>query len=508
MKPRKLFLWSVLIFAVLSLTLAIVAVAKILLRPVQQYSIPDVGKSVHQAARFIYYESPFYFPYKTRATTMIAANPFTEDSANFTQLNSNGFRTPEYTIAHPPDTFRIVIIGESSTYGGGVVLEQTYHYRLGKLLRQKCPQMQTEVIALSNTRHRFVDDFILLLAHGQFLKPDLVIFQLDPGDINFFSYLGFFVTKGIADPFNAYTRKEFEVLSPESMDWALLNEALEGIRDWAEKSRVPVHFLIFPVIDSGKTGRNFDHYNLAAYPRSPGLTETGRVAEEIRRHGFPVQYLLDTFREEAGDEYLALSEINGAANPFTHRLAARSLSSFLIEQHLFPCSKKFLRPADPEWKEESVLRNQAAEHWFEFNTNFQRQVDFFEDLQRLYPQSAWIASQRANSYSTVHRSVDSYETYASLLKLAPSFSAPWYHMARSTGREDLRRVMLETMLQAVPDHYGAMQFLSEVYLRRQDRINEACKVLGRLLEIPGSQEQYDSNKELYKKHACASRSTK
>ena len=41
--------------------------------------------------------------------------------------NSSGFRVPEFTIAHPPNTFRIVIVGDSFTWGDGVELEQTYH---------------------------------------------------------------------------------------------------------------------------------------------------------------------------------------------------------------------------------------------------------------------------------------------------------------------------------------------------------------------------------------------
>ena len=40
--------------------------------------------------------------------------------------NSHGFRVPEYTISRPPETFRIVILGDSFTWGWGVSDDETF----------------------------------------------------------------------------------------------------------------------------------------------------------------------------------------------------------------------------------------------------------------------------------------------------------------------------------------------------------------------------------------------
>ena len=51
--------------------------------------------------------------------------------------NSLGFRdTREYALSKPPGTFRIIVLGDSVTFGHGALFETTYPYLLEQRLRE------------------------------------------------------------------------------------------------------------------------------------------------------------------------------------------------------------------------------------------------------------------------------------------------------------------------------------------------------------------------------------
>src|SRR5262249_17753260 len=158
----------------------------------------------------------FYFPFKAHPTTLPGLVPFSRDFQGLGRHNSHGFRAPEYTIARPANTFRILIIGDSITYGMGVLEQETYPQILERLLKQQCPNLHPQVIPLGVTGHRLADMWIELLAHGQSLKPDLVVFQIAPTDINFFGYFNILSAGQVPDIVTNFNKKEMEVFSEGS----------------------------------------------------------------------------------------------------------------------------------------------------------------------------------------------------------------------------------------------------------------------------------------------------
>ena len=55
----------------------------------------------------------------------------------YVKINSLGFRDYEYSIKKPEDTFRIVVLGDSFTFGYGVNINETYVKQLEVLLNKK-----------------------------------------------------------------------------------------------------------------------------------------------------------------------------------------------------------------------------------------------------------------------------------------------------------------------------------------------------------------------------------
>ncbi|MBU1087656.1 MAG: hypothetical protein KKD05_09120 [Candidatus Omnitrophica bacterium] len=96
----------------------------------------------------------------------------------FFKINSHGIRDKEYNIPKPKDVFRIIILGDSVTFGTEYPIEQTY----AKLLEQKLNKDQTanvkyEVLNAGVCAYNAVQKYILLKNKLIDYQPDLVIFQ-------------------------------------------------------------------------------------------------------------------------------------------------------------------------------------------------------------------------------------------------------------------------------------------------------------------------------------------
>jgi hypothetical protein len=104
-----------------------------------------------------------------------------EDS--FITVNALGFRGPEVAIPKPYGRFRVAVIGDSLTLGWGVADNETYAARLERLLRQRFPGRDLDVINLGvggfNTRQAIT----WLERNVTRLEPDLVLVGFYSNDV-------------------------------------------------------------------------------------------------------------------------------------------------------------------------------------------------------------------------------------------------------------------------------------------------------------------------------------
>jgi len=99
-------------------------------------------------------------------------------------INSHGFRGAPVEEKKPPDTFRIVCMGGSTTFGDGLArLEETYPFKLEEKLRAACPETRIEVInagvpATSSEQNlRFLGNILRF-------SPDVIIGSFGNNDIS------------------------------------------------------------------------------------------------------------------------------------------------------------------------------------------------------------------------------------------------------------------------------------------------------------------------------------
>jgi lysophospholipase L1-like esterase len=219
-------------------------------------------------------------------------------------VSSQGLRDHEVAIPAPPNTSRILVLGDSVTFGLGVHAEETFCERLEAMLSGNTAERRYEVINAGVIGYNTIQERAKLEQVGPRVEPDVVILM--------------FVVNDLLDTFSIFERQyePTDVLAPvkkwlrrnsrlyrfyQNTTWRIIDsrrtdsEQAEKPRDGrrmvereAEISRIAelsrhagAHFLLALYPD------NLDN---PISPRAPGQAET--VRNELRqfaaRSGFPV----------------------------------------------------------------------------------------------------------------------------------------------------------------------------------------------------------------------------
>ena len=100
------------------------------------------------------------------------------------RINGLGFRdNREYDIAKPADTFRILVLGDSVTFGHGTLYETSYPYMLEQRLKQWRPSTNWQVWNLGVPGYNTGQELSLLNQVGPRYQPDLVVIGFYPNDL-------------------------------------------------------------------------------------------------------------------------------------------------------------------------------------------------------------------------------------------------------------------------------------------------------------------------------------
>lgn len=100
-------------------------------------------------------------------------------------INSAGFRDREYPLRKSPGVFRILCLGDSTTFGFCVPIELTYHSILEERLNQdsRPPDVHCEVINGGVTGYSSQQCLLMYECRGRKLRPDLVLLNVGANDL-------------------------------------------------------------------------------------------------------------------------------------------------------------------------------------------------------------------------------------------------------------------------------------------------------------------------------------
>ncbi|MDR4494535.1 MAG: hypothetical protein R3B74_08940 [Nitrospirales bacterium] len=121
-------------------------------------------------------ENPL-IPHPTRGFAFRPATTSWHQELDFTvrvEINKQGLRGPE--IGPKDDKKRILIIGDSTTYGSGVPQEEI----IPSLLAEELGPNQVEVVNGSFTTYNTVQELLFLEEEGLSFEPDLVVLAFSP----------------------------------------------------------------------------------------------------------------------------------------------------------------------------------------------------------------------------------------------------------------------------------------------------------------------------------------
>ncbi len=101
-----------------------------------------------------------------------------KDEDGFYSINSKGIRDREFEIPKPDDVFRIIVLGDSVTFGTEYPVELTYPKVLEKLLNKKPgANIRYEVLNAGVCSYNAVQKFLLLKNKLLDYEPDMIILQ-------------------------------------------------------------------------------------------------------------------------------------------------------------------------------------------------------------------------------------------------------------------------------------------------------------------------------------------
>jgi lysophospholipase L1-like esterase len=257
------------------------------------------------------------------------------------QINEHGFRGSGFPTQKPEGGLRLMLLGDSFTFGEGVRLEDTFAVQLQGQLREERPEL--EVLNLGVSSWNTQDEYIYLNRLGHKFEPDLVVvvFVLNDaaysGGLDLWedfrkryeaigllkrSYLASYVYSAVAREISG--RRYVESLVGSALDeptlWKIGLGMLSRMDGISQKLGARFAVVIFPFM------YQLDH----RYPFAP-------LHELVRKHceseGIPVLDLLEAFR---GQDYLDLwvHPSDQHPNEIGHAIAARAMADFVQSKHL------------------------------------------------------------------------------------------------------------------------------------------------------------------------------
>ena len=263
------------------------------------------------------------------------------------------FRQRPYRLDKSPGTFRILVVGDSFTWGTGVYSDDTYPDRLQRRLNALEPEVPIEVIAWARPGWNTEQELEAVREELPRLQPDLMILSFvfnDPepsvylernerqkafarrqptGRLTTLLYRRSRLYHTPFDRFeNVRQRRNLTAFYHDSFRdgpaWRACVRALVGFRSLTQKKSVPLLLVVFPIFDS-----ELDE----SYPYRDLHQAVQRTAEGL---DIPLLDLLPTFDGMEARRLAVVPFTDAHPNELAHRIASDRLMLYLLEQDLVP----------------------------------------------------------------------------------------------------------------------------------------------------------------------------
>lgn len=177
-----------------------------------------------RAGKFYEYPPGLYRVSKTRAFKHAKNFKGIDGYGCKVSTNASGFRDLDYVIPKPNDVYRIVVLGDSVTFGVGINLKDTYPKQLQQLLNQDS-KTDFEVINTGVRGYNTYQQVQLLKEDALIYDPDMIIVGFVLNDAEPFS-----AQSGMIDPKHQTLIKIKNFFKQHTYSYAFLRKRLELLR--------------------------------------------------------------------------------------------------------------------------------------------------------------------------------------------------------------------------------------------------------------------------------------
>lgn len=250
--------------------------------------------------------------------------------------NSDGLRGPEVRHPRPPGSVRIDVLGDSVSFGLGVVEAETWPRDLERRLRAARPELDVEVLNHSVSGYGTVDESIVLEAKVASFEPDLVLvgYCLNDPELAPVQGLRAYFHEPEAWQYSALARLAASTIrergiaaagdairwlhDPDGASWRASRAAFERIRAWCAARGVPVLVIVFPLFSPHERWEDYRWRDVHEF-----------VLEEARERGFGGLDLLPIYAASGRTPaQLRIDDSHPVAEG--HALAAASIAERLL----------------------------------------------------------------------------------------------------------------------------------------------------------------------------------
>lgn len=284
--------------------------------------------------------------------------------------NRYGFREREFAVPKPPGVCRIMVLGDSFTWGKGVWLEERYTSLLESFLKQAYPDRQIEVLNFGFPGAPTTRERDSLRDYKGLVEPDLIVvgfvlndpqpnrqnysierqrFEQRFGEPPFNDFLekveklklertaelvrqaidGFIVKVGLVPAWQVALQRVYE---KDSTEWVEFEQALRDIKTMSDEMDLPQP--IFAVLNQGTYTDRPTDYNHPDDELQLYLRWYHQAEETAAQLGFdPINYERE-FAEQLTTEPIAVHVLDGHPSAKVHRIYAEKLFKEIKDVYL------------------------------------------------------------------------------------------------------------------------------------------------------------------------------
>ena len=281
------------------------------------------------------------------------------------EVNSLGFREREFALEKPAGVIRIMVLGDSITWGAGLAYHERYSAQIEQMLKTRFPQRSFEVLNFGIVGGPTVKEAQILEEHFSKVQPDLIVvgfclndpqqrgqdYSVEQADFRrqYKSLLLFRWTldryglreigKLWSEALHGMARASGQIPSWEvaldrsyqedSRDWKEFVEALARIKKVSDDAKLPAPIL--SIMNQGTSNTEPTDYSNPDYFLKLYLKWYNQTEQVAASLGFRVIRHEPEIIQELSDEPLAVNPYDGHPSANLNQIYARKIAQQVAE---------------------------------------------------------------------------------------------------------------------------------------------------------------------------------